>query len=203
MIDWEWYTEPNTFRVFTHLLLQANFEPQKWKGIDLLPGQLIIGRKQLADELKLSERQIRTSLNRLKSTNELTIKTTNRFSIVTICKWSQYQGEREPERPTERPAYGQSSDQQTTTAKEYKNKRKNIEERKRDFANSLNPFFDMYGKEMMNNFYSYWTEHGENDRKMRFEKQSSFGISRRLATWKKNQKTNSYTTLPPLRGVEK
>ena len=46
-------------------------------------------------------------------------------------------------------------------------------------------------------FIEYWTEHGENDRKMRFEKQTSFDIKRRLLTWrnnsfKNNNKINSY-----------
>ena len=35
-------------------------------------------------------------------------------------------------------------------------------------------------------FVGYWSEHGDNDKKMRFEKEKSFGIGRRLGTWKKN-----------------
>ena len=71
-------------------------------------------------------------------------------------------------------------------------------ERKAEFKNSLTPFLETYEKELLNDFYSYWTEHGENDRKMRFEKEKSFGLSRRLATWKKREiqfnKTNSNGT---------
>ncbi len=62
----------------------------------------------------------------------------------------------------------------------------NIESRKQDFKKSLLPFLDKYGKEMLKEFADYWTEHGVNDKKMRFEKQKSFGISRRLVTWEKN-----------------
>lgn len=64
-----------------------------------------------------------------------------------------------------------------------------IEVRKAEFKNSLQPFLEKYGKDLLNDFFGYWTEHGERDRKMRFEKQKSFGLSRRLATWLKNQKT--------------
>jgi len=35
-------------------------------------------------------------------------------------------------------------------------------------------------------FIEYWTEHGAIDRKMRFEKQTSFSVDRRLKTWKRN-----------------
>lgn len=125
LTEWEWYTEPNTLRVFLHLLLMATHKQIKWKGIELMPGQLITGRLKLAQDLKLSEREIRTSLTRLKSTNEIAIKTTNKFSIVTICKWEFYQDKQPIERPTERPAISPSSDQQTTIYKNVKNEKKN------------------------------------------------------------------------------
>jgi hypothetical protein len=59
----------------------------------------------------------------------------------------------------------------------------NIEERKLKFADALKPFLDEYGRELLNDFYFYWTEHGENDKKLRFEKEKTFGISQRLRTW--------------------
>lgn len=58
--------------------------------------------------------------------------------------------------------------------------------RKVNFAESLKPFLDTYGKEMLNDFYLYWTEHGVNDKKLRFEKEKTFGLERRLLTWSKN-----------------
>jgi len=66
--------------------------------------------------------------------------------------------------------------------------KKNIEDRKRDFTKSLQPYLEEFGEDLLTNFFEYWAEHGENDRKMRFEKEKSFGIKRRLTTWKKNQK---------------
>ena len=65
---------------------------------------------------------------------------------------------------------------------------KKIENRKNEFKNSLSPFLEKYGKDMLNDFFEYWTEHGYKDKKMRFEKERSFGLSRRLSTWSKNQK---------------
>lgn len=58
--------------------------------------------------------------------------------------------------------------------------------RKLKFSETLKPFLDIYSKDMLNDFYLYWTEHGERDKKMKFEKQKSFGISQRLAYWSKN-----------------
>ena len=61
-----------------------------------------------------------------------------------------------------------------------------IAERKINFANQLSIYKKDYSKDILNEFYLYWTEHGTNDKKMRFEKQTSFDISRRLNNWLKN-----------------
>jgi len=61
-----------------------------------------------------------------------------------------------------------------------------IEERKSRFADTLKPFLNTYGKEMLNDFYAYWTEHSTKGKKMRFEMERAWGIERRLVTWHKN-----------------
>ena len=65
---------------------------------------------------------------------------------------------------------------------------KDINKRKAEFGNSLHPFLNKYEAPLLNEFFGYWTEHGEKDKKMRFEKEKSFGLSRRLSTWKKLEK---------------
>jgi len=67
-----------------------------------------------------------------------------------------------------------------------KDKEYNIAERKQKFASNLTSFVDVYGKQMIRDFYDYWTEHGEKDKKMRFEKQTSFNLEARLVRWNKN-----------------
>ena len=63
----------------------------------------------------------------------------------------------------------------------------NISVRKQMFGDKLSSFLDIYEKSMIREFYDYWTEHGERDKKMRFEKQTSFNIELRLKTWLKNK----------------
>lgn len=91
MLDWEWYTDANTFRLFMHFLLLANHESRKWKGQVIDRGQLITSSVHLAEDLKLSRQQIRTSIDKLKSTNEITTKTTNKYMLITIEKYGEYQ----------------------------------------------------------------------------------------------------------------
>lgn len=122
--EWEWYSDINTSRLFLHLLLKASTKNKNWKGETILPGQIVVGRKKLSEETGLSEQEIRTSIGKLKSTNEITLKTTNKYSIITISKWESYQYKNEDDQPTDQPTNSQSSNQQSTTSKEYKNIRR-------------------------------------------------------------------------------
>jgi len=69
----------------------ANWTDSEWQGMTIKRGQLVTGRKALAAQTGLSERQIRTALDHLKSTNELTIKSTNKFSLITLVNYGKFQ----------------------------------------------------------------------------------------------------------------
>ena len=104
--EWEWYSDANTFRVFMHLLLTANYEDKRWRNIDVKRGQIITGRMELAQTLRLSERQIRTALDKLKMSGVITIKTTNQYSLITVENYSCFQNlsaENPNNRPTKSP----------------------------------------------------------------------------------------------------
>jgi len=65
-------------------------------------------------------------------------------------------------------------------------KKKTIYERKIEFGKGLEQYSEKYGRPLLQEFYLYWTEHGPKDKKMRYEKQTSFDTGRRLARWSKN-----------------
>ena len=91
LIKWGWYQDSVVKDLFLHFLLTASFKDFEWMGRHLRAGQLITNRKRLADELNFSERQIRTAMEKLKSTGEVTYETTNKFTIVTVLNWEDYQ----------------------------------------------------------------------------------------------------------------
>lgn len=218
ILDWEWFTSPSTLQLFIYLLLRANKEDKKWRGILIKRGQLVTSVATISEETKLSTQQVRTSLNRLKSTNEITSKTTNRFTLVTVCKYESYQLYEEVEQQTKQQALQQTNNKQITNKQQQLKNNKNIrnnkkesiltnvridekatdapvvattttddmELRKEKFYQSLVPYVAKYGKDMVRAFYDYWTEKTYGGRKMRFEKQQAFEISKRLATWQKH-----------------
>lgn len=125
-LEWEWYQDSKTVHLFIYFLLKANYENKKWEGIEIKRGQLVTGLNSIKKDIKISVQSIRTCINKLKSTGELTIKSTNKYSIVTICNYEQYQ---DIEYETNKQSNNQSNkrltnNQQTTNNKQECKERK-------------------------------------------------------------------------------
>lgn len=89
--SWRWYQDANTMRVFIHILLNANVYDHDFENITVKRGQWVTSVNKISEQLNISTRSIRTALNHLKSTNEVAIKTTPKYSIITVKNYNQYQ----------------------------------------------------------------------------------------------------------------
>lgn len=126
LIDWEWYQDPNTMRLFIHCLIKANYEDKKWKGTLIEAGSFVTSSTVLSEELHLSRAQIRRSIFNLQNTKEIAIKTTNKTTIITVLNWATYQDietnkttiKKTIKQPTTQP----TNNQQTTTTKNIRSK---------------------------------------------------------------------------------
>lgn len=134
LLNWGWHNDPATGWLFVNLLLMANWEDGEWHGKPIKRGQLVTGRKALANQTGLSEQTVRTSLNHLKSTNEITIIPTNKFSVITIVNYGKFQDISEMLTSTstnnltnDQPA----ANQQLTTNEQEKQEKQNNRYRKR------------------------------------------------------------------------
>lgn len=90
---WEWYQKSEVVHLFLHFLLSANHEDGKWQGQEVKRGQFITGLKKLNEQTGISTQSIRTVINLLKSTGEITSKSTNKYRIITVVKYNDYQDE--------------------------------------------------------------------------------------------------------------
>lgn len=98
--EWEWYSNINDTRVFIHCLLSANWEDGWFDGIKIPRGSFVTSYKNLAKEVGISVQQLRTSLNHLKSTHNITNETNKQFSIITIKNYDKYQINQQSEQQT-------------------------------------------------------------------------------------------------------
>lgn len=133
LLDWEWYQDSGTVHLMIHLILKANYQPGEWQGIKIQRGQLVTSLDHLSYQTGMSLQEIRTRLNRLKRTNEITIVSTNRYSLITICNYGSYQDEiTGPNKPINSPTNSLSTDNQQSNNNQLttnKNDKKNKKER--------------------------------------------------------------------------
>lgn len=91
ILEWEWYSDINTKILFLHILLKANFKNMVWRGININRGQLFTSITHLSSEIGISEKKIRTSLKKLKNTNEIDIQGASNGTMITVCNYETYQ----------------------------------------------------------------------------------------------------------------
>lgn len=124
-IEWEWYTDNNVKILFLHLLLSVNHKDNKWRGQLIKKGSFITSYEKLAIATNLTIQQIRTALNKLKSTGEITYKSTSLNSIITINNWDEYQ-ENNKQNNKQITNEQQTNNKRITTNKNDKNDKNNI-----------------------------------------------------------------------------
>jgi hypothetical protein len=119
LLDWEWYKDVNTFKLFLHLLLKANVEEKKWQGYTIKRGQLITSLKNMSNETGLTEKEVRTALSKLEKTKEVGKQTTSVNTTLTMLNYDLYQSMGKPT-DKQKANEGQSRGERGATTKEYK-----------------------------------------------------------------------------------
>ena len=91
ILDWEWFTDPNTLLVFMYLLIKANWKDKTWGKRKIKRGQLVTSLAKIAEETGLSVKNVRTALAHLEQTNQVANLSTPQYRIITIKNYSKYQ----------------------------------------------------------------------------------------------------------------
>ena len=175
------FTDANLLKVFIWCLIKAN-SSEKNKNVynaKIKQGQFITGRTSASEELYMKPSTVHDRLKKLQTLGYIKIKSTTKYTIISVLKYSQYQIVAE-----------------TTKV--------NIELRQLSFVAEAREHFDKYSDDMIKEFVSYWTEPNKSKTKMRFELQRTWDMARRLATWKRNskdEKQNIFDTWQEARNI--
>lgn len=118
LMKWGWYRDGNTCRLFLHMILKANWKDGEYQGVTIPCGSFASTYQELAQEIGLSVKNVRTALEHLKKTGEVVVSRHAKFSVITVRNYSMYQtfGSQVAENR-------QSDGIQTATVKENKNKK--------------------------------------------------------------------------------
>ena len=125
--DWEWYNKSEMVHLFIHCLVKANFKDGNFQGIEVKKGSFITSIKHLSDETNISIQTIRTCLKKLQLTNEIEVKSTNKLTKITVCKYDSYQFESD-EANKQLTNNQQTTNKQLTTIEERKERKEEKEE---------------------------------------------------------------------------
>ena len=143
LLDWEWFDNSQVLHVWIYCLLKANYQDTKWHGIDIKRGSFVTSLDKICSKTHLSIQNVRTCLGKLKSTGNLTIKVTNKFSIITVCNYDTYNlaDELTNKQPNKQPNNQLTNNQQTTnkqlTTSNNNNKEKKLNKEKKEDNNIL------------------------------------------------------------------
>ena len=172
----------NMEHFFLYLLLESN------------DGVLQKSYAEIGNDTGLSVQTIRNCLSKFKQaeicltdTNKVTRRGTTRNVLqITVCDIERYITPKKPKKQ----ARNKDDDkgEQPKTAITVAEKQVNMEQRKKDFGLTLQPYVEQYGRQMLSDFFRYWTEPNKSGTKMKFELERTWSIAGRLATWAGNQR---------------
>lgn len=138
-------------------------------------GELQVSLKDIAEEFNVTRSKVNYLLHKFYAQNLLTNTQQTPSKHLANTTTTEYQQVRVC---------------QQTPSKHPTNTQQTVDTRKHAFGERLIPYISQYGKEMIRQFFDYWTEKNENGKMMRFEKERTFEIPKRLARWN----TNNYNT---------
>lgn len=91
MLNWGWYTDVNTFKLFIHVLLMANWKDGEFLGVKIKRGSFATSLDKLAKDTGLSKQCVRTALKHLNLTQEVTQQSHGKFTVITVKNYDTYQ----------------------------------------------------------------------------------------------------------------
>lgn len=92
-LQWEWHDNEYMLTVFLHCLLLANWKDKKWHGTVVKRGSFITSYSNLAKTCGIARNTCINCLDKLQDTGELTVTTTNKFTMITVNNYDRFQVE--------------------------------------------------------------------------------------------------------------
>lgn len=122
ILKWRWWHTHNTLIVFLWLLINANVKDHDFENEKIHRGEVATSLKSISNATDLSIQSVRTALSHLKSTGEITSRSRNKYTVITIVNYSMYQ-----DAPTNKTTDNQQTNNKQTTNKQqqYKNNKNN------------------------------------------------------------------------------
>jgi len=180
------------FKAWVDIIGMANYEPSQFlingRAFVVERGEMIRSLQTLARRWDCSVSKVTNFLNMLQADGMVKLKNERLATRIKIEQYEDYQGiEANPKTQKKREKNAE------------KTQKKSLEERKNILKDMCVALTTENNREMVRDFYDYWTESSMNSDKMRFEMEKVFDVQRRLRTWARNQ--SKFDTKPKAQGA--
>ena len=91
MLEWRYASNAIALKIWIHILLKANWKDGYFMGVEVPRGTLATSIGNLAMECKMDRKTIYRWLKRFNENGEITLKSTNRFTLISIVNYAKYQ----------------------------------------------------------------------------------------------------------------
>lgn len=88
---WRWFKSPKTVLVWIWLIMSANIEDHDFERETIRRGEVATSRKSISTATGLTEREVRTALDHLKATGEVSVRIRPKYQVITILRYNDYQ----------------------------------------------------------------------------------------------------------------
>ena len=88
---WRWFKNPKTVVVWIWLIMSANIEDHDFERETIHRGEIATSRRTISAATGLTENEVRTALDHLKSTGEITSRIRPKYQVITILRYNDYQ----------------------------------------------------------------------------------------------------------------
>lgn len=131
IVDWRWFSDPVTLQVFLWLIIKANIEDHDFRELTIHRGQIFTSIASICAATKRSPQQVRTALQHLISTNEITSQEYPFGRLITVVSFDVYQSKLTNKSTSNQQATNKRA---TNDQQQSKNNKEHIENEKKDAA---------------------------------------------------------------------
>ena len=91
ILNWEWYDDINTTRLYIHLMLTVSFKDDTWHGIEVKRGSRVSSYEVLSKETNLTVKEVRTAIKHLERTGEVARLKYPNFTVFALNNYDKFQ----------------------------------------------------------------------------------------------------------------
>lgn len=92
VFNWGWFGDDAVYRFFDCCILDANIEDGEFLGIQIPRGSFATSYRRMSERYLMSPHKIKRCIKCLKKTGEIKVKSTKKFTVITVVNYEKYQG---------------------------------------------------------------------------------------------------------------